>query len=218
MHGSAAPLVSASTTPHFPLTFDPRPEGSGRLVLLTLSGAALAALMVPFWLVAEALAAEPAARAIVAGRPMLAVELVAGLLVLLALFGWPLVSLAKSAVHRRVIRIEGAFVTAEERGLTGVSRWAEPLSNYVGIAHRVRSSLSGVRHELVLVHPRPSRSVVVHASPLISREVVAQAARLLSLAEIPSREASNVRQLRGVSQAAERHVPGGAAAPSSCRL
>jgi hypothetical protein len=203
MHGSPNPLASASPTPALPFTFDLKPEGSGRLVLVTLAASALSALMVPFWLVAEALAAEPAARAIVAGRPFLAVELAAGALALLAMFGWPLISLAKSALNRRLVRIDGVSVTAEERGVAGSRTWTEPLSAYLGFSHRVRTSLSGVHHELVLVHPRPSRTVVVPLSARISREAVDQAARLLSIAEIPSREASNVRFSGEPSRVAE---------------
>jgi hypothetical protein len=179
---------------------------------MALIGPALIALMAPFWLVAGELASEPAARAIVAHRPLLAVELIAGLMVLLAIFGWPLVSLARQALNRRRISIDGAFVTAREQGPLGTSTWTEPLSAYLGVTRRVRSSLSGVRHELVLVHPRQSRSVVLHTSALISQDFVEQAARLLALAEIPSREASNVAFQQGSPRLAEPQSRLGAAA------
>jgi len=214
MHGTADPVVSLASSQDIPLTFDLLPpDGLGRYVLPLIVAPALMALVVPFWLVAERLASEPSARAILAGRPLLAVELVAGLLLLLGVFGWPLVSLAKKAVVQRRYRIDGGSVSAEERGFAGTRAWSEPLSAYRGLALRMRTSQSGVRHELVLVHPRRSRSVVVVSGPAtIPSEVVTRAARLFSLAEIPSRDASNVPWSHGRRQPAEPQADLGAAA------
>jgi hypothetical protein len=102
-----------------------------------------------------------------------------------------------------VITINAGRVHSLESGLLGARAWVEPLSAYVGVAHRVRTSLSGVRHELVLVHQNPSKSLILRSSPQISQEAVETAARLFALAEIPSREAASLAPLHGFYRLAE---------------
>jgi hypothetical protein len=67
----------------------------------------------------------------------------------------------------------------------------------------MRTTHAGLRHELVLVHRRPSRSVILRASQHIDPEMVAQAAGLFSLAEIPSRDAASFSRLHGFFHLAE---------------
>ncbi|WP_439542671.1 hypothetical protein [Hyphomicrobium sp.] len=159
----------------------------GRPLLLALLVPATLALLWPFWLLASHLASDPAARAIVADRPMIALQLGFGLLVLLAVFAVPLAALARGVLQKRHVTIDGGFVHVTATGLAGSNSWVEPISAYRGLARRVRSSLSGVSQELVLVHPRRSRSVVVRSAPQISQEQVDFLAHSLKLAEIPSR-------------------------------
>jgi hypothetical protein len=213
MHGTASELASSSTsTPSFPLTFEQSPEGSSRFVLLALLCPVVAALMAPFWLIFSKLVSDPATRAIVEDRPLMAFELMLGLLVLAWIFGLPLANLVRTVIRRRQITIDGVGVRVRDRGLFRTRTWAEPMGAYAGVTHRVRSSLSGVRHELVLVHRRPSRSVVLQSSSQISQDVVDRAARLFSIAEIPSREAASFAPLHGYFHLAEPQ-PQMAAAP-----
>ena len=81
--------------------------------------------------------------------------------------------------------------------------WSEPLAQYAGVAHRVRASLSGLRHELILVHRKPSRSILLDVSQRIAAEDAARVANLLGLAEISSREAFNLDFKGGVLSPAE---------------
>lgn len=194
--------ASETGSPGLSLTFAHAPAGWGRLFLLALLGAALTLLMVPFWLIGTHLVTDPAARAVVAARPQAALSLGLGLVLLFWIFGWPLAAHARCALGRR-ITIAGGLVRAEGRGLFGPRAWVEPLASYAGVAHRVRSSLSGIRHELILVHRRPSRSVLLLASSQISQETVEAAARLFALAEIPSREAARLAPLHGFFPLAE---------------
>jgi hypothetical protein len=145
------------------------------------------ALLSPFWLLAEHLASDPSTRAIVAERPMIALQLSAGLLVLLAVFAYPLAALARTLLEKRHVTIEGGFVHVTAIGIAGSKSWAEPIGAYRGVTRRIRTSLSGVSQEVVLVHPRRSRSVVVRSQPQISQEQVDFLAQSLNLAEIPSR-------------------------------
>jgi hypothetical protein len=200
--GSSPPSI-ASDPPSLPLVFEQAPEGGGRFVLIAVLFPLLVALMVPFWLVVVQLASDPAARAILAARPLVGVQLAAGLLGVASIFGWPLAMLARRALGRRRVTIGNGSVRSEVVGRFGKRSWIEPLAGYAGLTHRVRTSLSGVRHELVLVHPRPSRSVILQSGPQIPPEAAAAAARLFTLAEIPSREAASFTPLHGYFGLAE---------------
>jgi len=205
MHGTFADVESSSFSQSNPaeVTFEQAPEGGSRFVLLAVLVPLLAALLAPFWLVVVQLASDPTARAILAARPLVGVQLLAGLLVLGSIFGWPLVVLTRRALGRRRVTIGNGAVRSEAVGLFGKCSWTEPLASYAGLTHRVRTSLSGVRHELVLVHRRPSRSVILLSGAQVPPEAMAAAARLFALAEIPSREAASVTPLHGYFGLAE---------------
>lgn len=211
MHGAAASdtlFSSASSSsqtapPPLPLTFEQSAEGSGRFVLMAVLFPILIALLTPFWLILAKLASDPAARAVLMARPMLALHLGLAIVALGWIFGWPLVFLARGSFRRRLISIENGFVTASERGIFGIWSWIEPLPAYAGVTNRVRSSLSGVRHELVLVHATPEKSVILCSAPRISQEAVDSVSGLLGLAEIPSREAASFAPLHGFFHLAE---------------
>lgn len=211
MHGA---VVEQATTSNSSSSLPPSPsyvvleqgaEGAGRFVLLAVLCPILLALMVPFWLVLSHMISDPAARAVVVDRPLMGVQLGLGLIVLVWIFGWPLAYLTRGVLRRRLIRIENGLVSAKETGLFGGSGWTEPLAAYVGLTRRVRTSLSGVRQELVLVHERPSRSVILQSSPQISQDTADSMARLFALAEIPSREAASFTPLHGHFRLAEPH-------------
>jgi hypothetical protein len=203
------PVHAASSTPfHMPpcpthMRLEQAPEGSSRFVLLAVLFPILLALITPFGLVFSRMISDPAARHLVADRPLLAVQLGLGLIVLASIFGWPLAHLAKGALRRRVVRIENGRVSTQEMGVFGRYTWTEPLSAYAGVARRFRTSLSGARQELVLVHQRPSRTVILQSSTQISQDAVDSTARLFGLAEIPSREAANFTPLHGHFRLAE---------------
>ena len=110
MHGTAQEPIARSNTAFsssqvppavFPISFEQAPEGSARFVLLALLVPALAALMAPFWLIVSHLASDAATRAVIAARPLLAVQLAGGFGVLVVMFGWPLVHLARGLRRRR---------------------------------------------------------------------------------------------------------------------
>lgn len=167
-------------------------DGAGRFILPVLLAPALLAVLAPFGLVAEALWSNPAARAVVVAQPWVAVQLAAGLCALLGLFGWPLMRLVRAAARRRQVTIADGFVHARTTGLFGARAWSEPLLGYEGVVPRVRSSLSGVHHELVLVHRRPARCVVVEAGTSFFAAAPLSAPPGRDAAEIPSRMPASV--------------------------
>lgn len=200
LRSQAAVLLSSGlpepAAPPAPWQWKDHPLGAGRTLLMLLLAVSGAALLAPFALVAALLASDAAAREILTVHPAVGVQLALGLVALVCLFLVPLAVLARRALGRREILIDGAFVHAREPGVFGAARtWREPIEAYDGLARRVRSSLSGTSHELVLVHPRADRSVIVFSGPKLPEAEAEFIARSARLAEIRSRETPSVRAL-----------------------
>ena len=197
MHGtvveSPVALVSQPSLPEplAPLVFDLEPEAGGRVLLFVTLVPLLSALLTPFWLVGTQLVSDPTARAILSGRPLLGVQLLMALVTVVWIFGWPLLNFARRGLEHRRITIDETTVHCIATGPFGTSIWSEPISNYAGIAPEVRTSLSGARHLIALVHPKASRCVRLPSRD-VPEAALQSVARLFILAEIPSREAVSV--------------------------
>jgi hypothetical protein len=186
-----------------PIRLEQSASRTSPILMIAVLAPIATALLLPFAMLAEHLAADPAVRAIVAERPQSAVLLVLALAFCGTLFGWPLARFILSIGRARSIVIGKSAVDVTERGFLGTSDWTEPLAAYAGISHTVRASLSGLRHELMLVHRDPSRSVLLAVAPRIAQQDIDAIANLLNLAEIPSREASSLRLAGGLIGPAE---------------
>jgi hypothetical protein len=55
------------------------------------------------------------------------------------------------------------------------------------VAHHIRASLSGARHEIVLVHADRRRSVLLHFADRVLESELAAVARRLELPVVPAR-------------------------------
>ena len=149
------------------------------LLMLALALPATLAALTPFWLIARH--ADPA---ILVGRLETSIPLAAAFLLWGGLFGWPIAIKAWRIGQRRTISIAHGLVEVEDATVLGIDRWSEPLSAYDGIAHHVRASLSGTRHELLLVHPDPRRSLLLRAAPAINQRETDELTGLLGCREI----------------------------------
>jgi hypothetical protein len=125
------------------------------------------------------------------------------------------------------VEIGHGVVAVVERRFGATRRWALPVSDFLGIAHNVRTSLSGARHELVLVHADPAYTVLICLAPAMPQLHVDRVAILLGLLEIPARSIANraVRQMMvdqpavgGASRLLDVSPPNGTAAPDNLRL
>lgn len=195
--------VPPPQSPPLPLVFDQVPEGAGRFVLIGLLAPALTVLLAPFWLVATQLASDPAARAVLAERPLVGGQLLAGLVMLIWIFGWPLARLSSTALARRRVTIADGLVRLDTVSLLGARSRVLLLGDFVGIAFRPRTSLSGVCWDIVLVHREPSRFLVLGPAPHIAEATAEALARLFAVAEIPSRDVASVSSPHGYFHAAE---------------
>ncbi len=141
-------------------------------------------------LVASQALSEPEALNLALARPMATLQIVAGLLLLATLILIPVRRLFASVGRTGLIEIDDRMVRVRETGLLAGRSFAEPLAAYEGAAHRIRTTLSGVQHEVILVHPDARRDVVIAleaARP--SMTPTAMIARLalpeIALADIP---------------------------------
>ncbi len=198
MRSVGVPSIVPSSSFSLPISLKQSTARSSPILLMMVLLPLLLALLVPFALLAQHLAQDAATRAVLAERPQAAVQLLLGLGFCGMLFGWPLVHVARTLGRSRTIDIDSGTVSVTERAFGRSQRWSEPLVRFAGVSHTVRSSLSGVRHELTLVHADPSRAVLIAVADRISQDEVERVARTLNVAEIPSREAARLTFLRGL--------------------
>ena len=151
------------------------------LLMLALALPAAVAALTPFFLIAHHAAQDAS---LLMDRQATSLLLAVALAIWAALFGWPIARRALRSGQRRRIAISATKVTVSDAGLLRTETWSEPLLTYRGIAHHVRSSLSGTRHELILIHPDPARSLLLRAADRIGQPEIDQLTQLLGCREI----------------------------------
>lgn len=149
--------------------------------------AVLAVAIASLALVLQALYA-PGARAVLAQHPALGLELLAAIAFWLYLIGLPIRRLFHRVTATRIVDIDADTVAVHEGGYLRRQTWSAPLSSYVGLAHHLRASLSGTRHELILVHPEKPKSVLISIADILPESEVQRVATLLGQKVIPSSE------------------------------
>ncbi len=161
------------------------------LVALTVAAIAIVA---PFAAVFAHLVATPHARTLMIEQPGSVLQLAFGLVVWTVLLGVPAQRLTRRLTVRRVVSLTAGYISVEETGLFGATVWTLPTSAFTGLAHHVRASVSGVRHELVLRHDDPSRTVLIALAPRFTQSDVERICSLLDVREIPARMLYERRQ------------------------
>jgi hypothetical protein len=188
MPQALAPSIFASANPFesLPLTIDQKSSRACALVMLALVVPALCAVILPVAIVLV-LAAQEVWEAM-RSKPVAVSTLAVGLVVWTALFLIPAKRIIQRGWNHRSVRITTERVTVSDRGLFGSKLWTAPLVEFRGITHHVRATLSGVSHELILLHSVADRSVLLHTSDGIARSTIERAVALLCLPEIPACE------------------------------
>ena len=167
---------------------------SAAALLILAVPAVLAGGLCSLLLIADALFA-PATRAIVAQHPALGLEILAGMAFWAYLLSLPLRRLLMRLAATRTIVIDDAMVTVTESGHFRSRTWSAPRNAFSGITHHVRASLSGTRHELILVHPTREKSLLLSLADKMSQSEVDRVAALLSCKEIPPSELYRLKAL-----------------------
>lgn len=199
----ARPEVAAQAAQglRLPLTLEPPVSRKAAVFQLLLFLPAALALSVPLaWLLIEALA-EPTTLAILAERPLAAIQTALGIAVWLGFFVLPTWwALARLMTRRRVEIAEGRVIIKDTTPF-GERTWMAPLASFRGIAHHIRASMSGLAHEIVLVHPEAARSVTLVVKDRVTQAEIDHAKSLLGLGEVSPR-ALYERELRQGQHAA----------------
>jgi len=178
-------LASDPLFAKLPFSVDQRSSRASALIMLLLLVPALVTLLVPLGLLA--VFAGPVA-AIAASDPAAAIQVVLGLGLWTVLFVVPAKRLVQRFGRERRVHVDAGMVTVRETGVLGSRVWTAPLSEFRGLAYHVRATLSGLRHELILVHAVPGRSVLLHTADAISQSTIERAIRLLRLPQVPPGE------------------------------
>lgn len=173
---------------------------AGLLVGLSLGG--MLGLLLPVGLIAVGAISNPQVINSLMEHPGSAALLAAGVLVGITLLTFPLrAGLARLSSSGRVEMADG-MVHVERRGLVALERWSAPLAQFCGVTHHIRATLSGPRHEIILVHPERAKDVLLHVAHRHPQEGAEHYARLLGLPELQPRELYNRHRRAPVSAAA----------------
>jgi len=194
-------ITPAGFPNELPLTLELRGSRTSAALFLSLLIMALLAVLLPITLTLGSALAGPTSGGAFAEQPAATAKIAAGALLWCVLWSWPIGRFWKRLTLRQVITLTPAGrVQVETRGLVFSSRQDNPLNAYRGIAHNVRSSLSGTRHELILEHSAPQRSLLLHTAPLLTDVQTQQLAVLLGCPIL------NLDDARNANAAAARNL------------
>ena len=141
-----------------------KPSRGAAISQFLLASPTLIAWIVPIVLCAQA-AADPQTLDIISDRPFAAGQIALAFVGWSLIFGIPLVSLSKRIGASRSITINADTVRVADTSWLRTRHWSQPLAAYRGLGQRVRTTLSGLEHEVVLVHSDPAKAVVLAQSP-----------------------------------------------------
>ena len=181
-------IIPQSLPAQLPIRLEQKAANAVPLLILAVLVPAAGALLVPFLALAKALTNDPGVRLTLASHPIAAVQLALAFAFWTVLFAWPIKRIANQISRNRTVEIAGGRGSVVDRSLLSTTAWSEPLSAFAGVEHRVRSNLSGVRHELILAHPNQGRHVLLALAPRLSEAEIAQVKGLFSVPVSPSRE------------------------------
>ncbi len=181
-------VVLANGFEAFPLRSEQSAATMPSLMHLAFVTVLAAVVVVPQLGLASYALLTPGIRQMVLEHPMVSFQLAVALVFWIALFAWPLRGLLARLTCRRAVEITHESVAVSDHGAFGGRQWTAPLSAFRGVAHHMRSSLSGTRHELVLVHPDASRSVLLMAADHITEIEINRMTRLLNLPQVAPAE------------------------------
>ena len=149
--------------------------------LVLVSGLSIVALMLPVVLIAMHSLTDARLAAVVIERPVISAGLLAGLLLAVGLMLLPFRAGLLRMRQCRDVRLAHDTIMVEDHSLFGLSRWHAPISQFAGVTHHIRATLSGPRHEIILVHRDRGKDVLLNLSARSPEQGAEQFARWLGL-------------------------------------
>lgn len=205
MHAALVERMEPAALPEaLPIRITQRASRASSGLMLAIVLPVAVAFLYPFVLIAIHLASDAGMRAAALGSSSGLPAILIGFAFWIVLFAWPLKRIVESFAERRTITIADGDARVTEVTLFGTRSWRAPLTAFTGLAHHVRSSLSGCRHELLLVHPDSDKVLLVAIAPRIAQVDIDRACGILGCAEISSREAFTLPTLLGLPSAFRR--------------
>lgn len=180
---TVTPFISDAS---LPCRLEQRAPTAGPALLLVLLIPLTILLLAALAGMAGELAFNPSTRAGLIAHPGGALQIGVGLALLALLIAWPVRALVDRVGRRRVVVIDRDEVFVTDRGLLKERAWRRGLASYEGLAHHVRTTHAGVRHELILVHSTRRDSVLLALAPHIEEADVSALAKLLGVPIIPA--------------------------------
>lgn len=178
----AAPTMPDCLAPRLPTLQPPRNIAKS---IAVLSGASIVTLFLGGIFLATF--GEASGLSIFVERPWAAAQIAVGLSFCLAMLAVPALRGLSRLWVRREVRLGGDAVEILRHTPLGNERHTVPLRTYEGIAHHVRASLSGLTHEIILVHPDSDFCVTLLTAERVTQGMLDECKSLFGLPEIPVR-------------------------------
>jgi hypothetical protein len=175
------PIEISGTSYQLPLTIKQSEPKLARLPGLLLMSTLAALIVVPQIGLGIYALASPDLRAALADHPVAAVELAVAFAFWAGLVCWPLRNIIVALTTDRLIDIRDGYVTVVDKTPFSTHGWRMPLATYDGVALYLRTSLSGVRREVVLVHPNSARSLILATAESIGEREILELCHVLGL-------------------------------------
>jgi hypothetical protein len=179
------PIAPPHSIDSLPLVFEEQSSRVSALLWLMALTPVTAAVVVPVGLVAASAADVPS---LVQEHPAATVQITLGALLWAVLFLTPMLGIIRRFGSRRRLEIADGMVMLRETSLFRSRTTRKALNEFDGVCHAVRTSLSGVRHQLLLVDRASRRHIAFHAADRIGRETIERAVALLGLPEIAAKD------------------------------
>lgn len=157
------------------------------VLLIGVSLTGMACLIYPLALIAHDAVVNPQVVHPIAENLGSTLLLGAGFLVGLALLTVPLRFGIARLGAAATVQLANGLVQVQRQGVLGLQTWAAPLSQYCGVTHHIRATLSGPRHEIILVHTEPAKDVLLSLGHRHPQEGAAYYADLLGVGEVQPR-------------------------------
>lgn len=155
-------------------TSSQRAAGAMLIVAVPLAfTAALATLSV----LTAMLSLEP--REVLLQHPLIAVEIAIALILVATLIALPIKRLLDRLLTTRTVSIDNGGVTVTDNGYFVTQTWFEPLTAFIGVAPHMRATLGATRHEIVLVHSKRGKSILLSVAPKASPAELDRIANML---------------------------------------
>lgn len=177
----------SSRLAQLPLKIDQRRSAGSTISRLLLLSPALVAGVLACSALAMAAADHPSLAALVVERPLASAQILAAIALWGALFVAPASMMIARLCKGREATITAVRVEITDRSPLGVRTHSVPLQDYLGIAHHIRASLSGLTHELVLVHREPAFDINLLSGERVTQAELESAKALLGLPEVSAR-------------------------------